>query len=134
MLSFNHYALASIADWLHRSVAGLAPAAPGYRRLLIAPRPGGGLSHASAAHETPFGRAEVSWTRAGGRLEVDVLVPVGVEATVSLPDPSWEDVEVGPGRHHFACSFRDATDDPPIPGSAASLGLPPGTESGVFGG
>ena len=39
MTSFNHYALGAVADWLHRTVAGLAPDAPGYRRLRIAPRP-----------------------------------------------------------------------------------------------
>ncbi len=33
MTSFNHYALGAVADWLHRRVAGLAPAAPGYRSL-----------------------------------------------------------------------------------------------------
>ncbi|MCB0241082.1 MAG: alpha-L-rhamnosidase, partial [Anaerolineae bacterium] len=26
MTSFNHYALGAVADWLHRTVAGLAPA------------------------------------------------------------------------------------------------------------
>ena len=44
MTSFNHYALGSVADFLHRVVAGLAPAAPGYRHLLVRPRPGGGLT------------------------------------------------------------------------------------------
>ena len=29
MNSFNHYALGRVADWLHRSVGGLAPASPG---------------------------------------------------------------------------------------------------------
>ena len=29
MTSFNHYALGAVADWLHRTVAGLAPGAPG---------------------------------------------------------------------------------------------------------
>jgi alpha-L-rhamnosidase len=29
MTSFNHYALGAVADWLQRSVGGLAPAAPG---------------------------------------------------------------------------------------------------------
>ena len=37
MTSFNHYALGAVADWLHRVVAGLAPATPGYARLRIAP-------------------------------------------------------------------------------------------------
>ena len=32
MTSFNHYALGAVADWMHRVIGGLAPAAPGYRR------------------------------------------------------------------------------------------------------
>ena len=43
MTSFNHYALGAVADWLHRVVAGLAPATPGYRRMRIAPQPLTGL-------------------------------------------------------------------------------------------
>jgi hypothetical protein len=62
MTSFNHYALGAVADWMHRIVAGLAPAEPGYRRLRIAPRPGGRLTSAAATHETPYGTAEVAWT------------------------------------------------------------------------
>ena len=46
MTSFNHYALGSVVDWLHRTVGGLAPLEPGYRRFRVAPRPGGGLTSA----------------------------------------------------------------------------------------
>ena len=85
MTSFNHYALGAVADWLHRTVAGLALSSPGYRTFTVAPRPGGGLTHASAAHQTPYGRAEVSWTRERDRLRVEVVVPPGTSATVDLP-------------------------------------------------
>ncbi|GAA5178573.1 glycoside hydrolase family 78 protein [Rugosimonospora acidiphila] len=100
MNSFNHYALGAVADWLHATVAGLAPAAPGYRRLLVRPRPGGGLTHARAALLTPYGRAEVGWhLDDGGALELDLRVPTGSTASVQLPgaDP----VEVSSGRHRF---------------------------------
>jgi alpha-L-rhamnosidase len=40
MTSFNHYSLGAVADWLHRTVGGLAPAAPGYRLIDIQPHPG----------------------------------------------------------------------------------------------
>src|ERR1700677_137162 len=43
MTSFNHYALGSIGDWLHRVVAGLAAAAPRHPRSLFRPRAGGGV-------------------------------------------------------------------------------------------
>jgi alpha-L-rhamnosidase len=110
MTSFNHYALGAVADWMHRVIGGLAPAAPGYRELLVEPRPGGGLTWARAAHLTPYGLAEVSWRRAGGRLTVDVTVPAGCTATVILPDAVSRDA--GPGQHQFSCSCRDAADDP----------------------
>ncbi|MFD8871460.1 family 78 glycoside hydrolase catalytic domain [Streptomyces sp. NPDC059590] len=106
MTSFNHYALGAVADWLHRTVAGLAPAAPGWRRLRIAPVPGGGLDHAKAAHLTPYGRAEAGWryergeSDSGHRLVVEVLVPPNTRAEVQLPGDD-EPFEVGSGRHVF---------------------------------
>ncbi len=65
MTSFNHYALGAVADWLHRTVAGLAPAAPGYRRITVRPQPGPVLADAAARHLTPYGEAAVEWRRSG---------------------------------------------------------------------
>lgn len=100
MTSFNHYALGAVADWLHRTVAGLAPAAPGYREILVRPRPGGGLTHAAARHLTRYGQASVAWRRADGRLQLEVEVPVGATATVHVPGES-EPVRVEHGRHQW---------------------------------
>ncbi|MEU4690484.1 glycoside hydrolase family 78 protein [Actinoplanes sp. NPDC023714] len=115
MTSFNHYALGAVADWMHRVVAGLAPAAPGYRSLLVRPRPGGGLSSASASHLTPYGRAAVAWRRDGGALVVDVTVPPGCDATVDLPGSA--PVTVGSGQHRFAVPHPAPEEDPlqPLP-------------------
>ncbi|MDH6220355.1 alpha-L-rhamnosidase [Streptomyces pseudovenezuelae] len=109
MTSFNHYALGAVADWLHRTVAGLAAAEPGWRRLRIAPVPGGGLRWARAAHDTPYGRAEAGWRIEGdsaGTLVVETLVPPGIRAEVQLPDgrPLFE---IGSGRHTFQCPYAD---------------------------
>ena len=97
MTSFNHYALGAVADWMHRFIGGLSAAAPGYRRLLIAPHPGVGLSSARTRHHTPYGLAEVSWSLTDGQLTVEALVPPGVTATVRLP--GREDFEVGSGSY-----------------------------------
>ena len=75
-----------MADWLHRTVAGLAPLEPGYRRIRIAPRPGGGLTHASARHLSPFGEISVGWRREGDDVVVSATIPPGVTAEVDLPD------------------------------------------------
>ncbi|MFE8013925.1 glycoside hydrolase family 78 protein [Streptomyces antibioticus] len=104
MTSFNHYALGAVADWLHRTVAGLAPAEPGYRRLRVEPRPGGGLTHARAALRTPYGSAEVSWSVADGELTVRALVPPNTRAEILLPGA--ERTEVGSGRHTWSVPFR----------------------------
>jgi alpha-L-rhamnosidase len=102
MTSFNHYALGAVADWLHRTVGGLAPAAPGYRRLEIRPRPGGGLTHVHARHRTPYGLAEVAWRIEGGQIAVEVVVPPNTTAGVTLPGSEAEPVEVGSGTHRWS--------------------------------
>jgi alpha-L-rhamnosidase len=99
MTSFNHYALGAVADWMHRRVAGLAPDAPGYRRISVRPLPTGDLTHAAARHRTPYGEAAVRWERADGSLRLQVTVPVGVTATVQLPDGRAFDVRHG--SHEF---------------------------------
>jgi alpha-L-rhamnosidase len=115
MTSFNHYALGAIADWLHRTVGGLAPAAPGYSRLAIAPRPGGGLSHARARLRTPYGLAACSWTIEAGRIAVEVVVPPNVMATITLPGDDATTHEVGSGTHHWAYPYQEPkTARPPL--------------------
>ncbi len=105
MTSFNHYAFGAVADWLHRTVAGLAPAEPGYRRLRMAPRPGGGLTRASARLRTPYGLAACSWTLDDGRLSVEMTIPANTSAEVSLPD-GIERI-VGSGVHRWNIPFSD---------------------------
>jgi alpha-L-rhamnosidase len=97
MTSFNHYALGAVADWMHRSVAGLAPELPGYRRITVRPLRTASLTHASARHHTPYGAASVAWRRDNGRFTLEVTIPPGTGATVRLPgrDP----VDVGHGTH-----------------------------------
>lgn len=111
MTSFNHYALGAVADWLHRSVAGLAPAAAGYRRILVRPLPPEALSHASALHLTPYGEASVSWQRKLGRFHLSVTVPVGATARVYLPG-SDHFIDVRHGSHQW--DVADPHDSKPV--------------------
>jgi alpha-L-rhamnosidase len=103
MTSFNHYALGAVADWMHRTVAGIAPDSPGYRRIRFAPRPGGGLTWAIAEHETPYGRAGISWRLDADRLEIEVTVPLGTSAVLDLPGEAER--EIGPGVHRQVVAF-----------------------------
>ena len=102
--SLNHYSKGAVASFLHRYVAGLRPAAPGYRTFEVRPRPGGGITSATARHISPFGPIEVSWRLGGGSMELDVLVPPGTTATVVLPGEAPRDA--GPGRHRWTVRRR----------------------------
>jgi alpha-L-rhamnosidase len=95
MTSFNHYALGAVADWMHRTVAGIAPLEPGYGRVLLAPRPGGDLTWAAASLETRHGLVAIRWSLDEGRLTVETTLPPGVTGVLSLPDGTEQ--EIGPG-------------------------------------
>ena len=111
MTSFNHYSLGAVVDFMHRRVAGLDVAAPGYRRVRVDPRPGGGLTHASARLETPFGEVAVAWRRSGRTLELSVEVPTGVEAEVVVPGEAQPRVLVS-GSHVVTFAARSPKLDP----------------------
>lgn len=105
MTSFNHYAFGAVADWLHRTVAGLAPDTAGYRRLRVAPVPIVGLDRAATRFETAYGTAEAGWAARDGQIVVHAVVPPNTSAVVVLPGTGVGDgapeIEVGSGRHEW---------------------------------
>ncbi|GAA2892599.1 glycoside hydrolase family 78 protein [Pseudonocardia halophobica] len=111
--SLNHYAKGAVIGFLHRYVAGIrlpedpGPEAAGYRRFVVAPQPGGGLTWADATHDSPNGRIRSAWRRDADGLLVDVEVPPGTRAEIRLPDGRV--VDAGPGRHVHRCGSYAAS-------------------------
>jgi alpha-L-rhamnosidase len=97
MNSFNHYAYGAIGDWMYRVMAGIDTdeAAPGYKHILIQPRPGGGFTQVKASHETPYGKVASAWTLEDGAFDLRVEVPANTRATVRLPKAQIADVTEG---------------------------------------
>jgi alpha-L-rhamnosidase len=97
MNSFNHFAYGAIGDFLYRVVAGLDSdeAEPGYRHVVARPRPGGGLTSASARLETRYGEAASGWELAGNRMTVRVTVPPNARGTIVLPGAAGRAVREG---------------------------------------
>ncbi|MFB4315228.1 family 78 glycoside hydrolase catalytic domain [Actinomadura sp. 21ATH] len=93
MNSFNHYSLGSVGDWLYGGVAGIGqePGSVAYRRPLLRPHVGGGLTWARARQETPLGTLACGWSLRPGsgggprELRLDVTVPPGARATLRIP-------------------------------------------------
>src|SRR5262249_52799390 len=89
-----HYAYGSIGDWMYRVMAGIEvdPAAPGYKHILIQPRPGGGFTSVSASHLTPYGKVSSSWQLSGGTFSLAVDIPPNTTGTVRLPHAQLSDL------------------------------------------
>jgi alpha-L-rhamnosidase len=104
MTSFNHYALGAVADWMHRTIGGIAPLEPGYGKVLIAPQPGGGLTWATARLKTAHGLVEVHWRDTGPELTVEAAIPAGVSGVIRLPGEP--DRELVAGRHTITAPVR----------------------------
>jgi alpha-L-rhamnosidase len=100
--SLNHYSKGAVISFLHQYVAGIQVLddGPAYRHFRVAPRPGGGLTWASAALESPYGRIESSWSIGATGTTFVVQVPPNTEADVVLPDGRTQ--RVGPGRATFS--------------------------------
>ncbi|MCD6201630.1 MAG: glycoside hydrolase family 78 protein [Bacteroidales bacterium] len=95
MNSFNHYAYGAIGEWMYRYMAGLNPDEqyPGYKHIIIHPRPGGGFSFASASLMTHYGKVSTYWSRnVSGGFTVDVEIPCNTTATVVLPGAAGKNV------------------------------------------
>lgn len=86
MNSFNHYAYGAIGDWMYQHILGIQCGAPGYKKVIIAPKPGGGLTWAKGSYLSAYGRITVDWKITGDKLELKVKLPKGTTAEVHVPD------------------------------------------------
>ena len=87
MNSFNHYAYGAIGEWLYRVSAGIDidPQQPGYKHILIQPRPGGGLTFVKASVHSMYGQVATAWEIKDGKFTLRVEIPPNTTATVRLP-------------------------------------------------
>lgn len=105
MTSFNHYALGSVANWIHRRIGGLEATEPGWKRFRVAPVPGGRLGHVSVTFDSPYGLVRSSWKVQEDLLVLDVQVPPNTVADVLLAPNVCE--TVGSGAHRFRVGYSE---------------------------
>jgi alpha-L-rhamnosidase len=111
MTSLNHYALGSIADWMHSAIAGLQPTSAGYRTMRIAPQTGGGLTHVKASHDTVRGRVSIEWSDNDGEIGLRVAIPDGTTAQIKLPrHPGNAEHSIAGGHHEWTYAAAPAPD------------------------
>ena len=96
MNSFNHYAYGAVGEWMYRTIGGIdfEAATPAFKRLRLAPAPGGGLTRAKATFASPHGVVRSEWRRERSRWIWRVTVPANTTAAVRVPARRIEDVRV----------------------------------------
>ncbi|MFG2890972.1 alpha-L-rhamnosidase [Streptomyces sp. NPDC048248] len=119
MNSFNHYAYGSVGEWMYANIAGIAPAAPGFAKVLIRPRPGGGVTGAEARFDSVRGPITTRWTTGDEGFRLTVEIPANATAEVWVPTDKTSEATHGgtkflrtedgcavyaatSGTHHFA--------------------------------
>jgi len=85
MNSFSHYAFGSVGQWIFRTIGGIDAAEPGFRRITIAPRPGGRLTWARTSYRSIRGRIATDWKLTTRGLTLNVTVPANTTARVHVP-------------------------------------------------
>ncbi|MFF3612054.1 alpha-L-rhamnosidase [Streptomyces sp. NPDC002580] len=118
MNSFNHYAYGSVGEWMYANIAGISPGRPGYREIVVRPRPGGDVTSARATFTSAYGPVSTKWRLGSGGFELTCGVPANTTAEVWIPAAKPDDVShtraaflrtedgcavyrVGSGRHRF---------------------------------
>lgn len=87
MNSMNHYAYGSIVEWMYRYMVGLNPdpAAPGFKRAVIAPMPDPRMRSVKAKYQSAAGTYEVAWEYKDHQLHMSVTVPFDAKASFQAP-------------------------------------------------
>ena len=102
MNSFNHYAYGSIFQWLSEYAAGLKPAAPGFRKAVIAPVPDARLGKLDYSYDSAAGTYRIAWeTIDKSTLHITVEIPFGCEAELKLPYSNEESICLSAGSYEF---------------------------------
>lgn len=94
-LSLNHWTYSSVGEWLWRYTAGLSPDenSPGYKHFTIAPHPVPEVNSCTATYNSVRGPIAIDWKQMPDEFTLDVTIPPGSTATLSLPSSGINKIE-----------------------------------------
>ena len=117
--SHIHNCYNGIGAWFYQALAGIMPdeSLPGYKHIWIKPQVVNDISWVQASKDTPYGLLKVRWEKEDASFVLDVQIPVGSSASVSLPFPvenvrvnglpseSKETLDLESGSYRIECSL-----------------------------
>jgi alpha-L-rhamnosidase len=83
--------------WVYQTLGGINydPEKPGFKHIVLRPRPVGDLSFVRASHRSLYGPIVSEWTKKGGAFEWTFAVPPNTTATVYVPAKNGASVTDG---------------------------------------
>ena len=96
--SLNHYSPGAVCQWLFDTCAGIR--VEGENHFVIAPVPGGTLTHAEASYHSLYGEVTSRWEENKEGIQYTVSVPANCTAEIILPEGRQE--TVGAGTHVYS--------------------------------
>jgi alpha-L-rhamnosidase len=93
MNSYSHYALGAVVGFIYRRLAGIAPAAPGFRRIIVKPLFDPRIGKVEAEYHSCLGRiASTIEGDASGLRRLVLTIPPNATAEIHLPrDRTWRE-------------------------------------------
>ena len=103
--SQNHPMFGSVSEWFYRSLLGINPDEPGFKKITIKPQPAGDLTFAKGSYLSVQGLITVDWKISDGKFILSLEVPVNTTARIYIPSTSGEVMESG--KKTDSNEFRD---------------------------
>ncbi|MBK0379684.1 glycoside hydrolase family 78 protein [Mucilaginibacter segetis] len=105
MNSYNHYSYGAIGDWMYKHIAGIQAGSPGYKKIIIKPEIGGGLTWAEGTYNSVYGTISCKWQITGSKLDMTVTIPQNTTAVIYVPDAQqndYKEYKVAAGTYHYS--------------------------------
>jgi alpha-L-rhamnosidase len=83
--SRNHPMFGSVDEWFYRSLAGINPLEPGFRKIQIKPQPAGDLTWVKCTYKSVRGPITSNWNLENNKFKMQVDIPANTTAVIYCP-------------------------------------------------
>jgi alpha-L-rhamnosidase len=92
MNSFNHYAYGACGEWMFASMLGIETDGAGFKKIIMKPELGEGITWAKGHYDSIHGRISSDWKRDQKTFQWKITVPANTTATVYVPAGRIKDI------------------------------------------
>lgn len=113
--SRNHHMFSDVSAVFYKYIAGIKADEnqPGFKHIIMSPAVDCGLAFVKSSYESPNGLISCSWENDEDLLKLEVGIPCGSSATLTLPEEYNEKdykKNLTPGTHKFTIRISDIKD------------------------